>query len=405
MTADTMADDSIVPFRIAVEEAALADLRDRLARTRWPDQLPDAGWDYGTEQNYLRALCEHWRTGFDWRKAEARLNGFPQFLTRVDGQRLHFYHIRSPEPDALPLLLLHGWPGSVAEFLDVLGPLSDPRSHGGNPAHAFHIVAPSLPGFGFSGPTVRRGYGPAAMGEAFAALMARLGYDRYGVQGGDWGAVIATLMGSQVADRLVGIHLNLMMGSLMTTPPDPSDPMRGLSPAEQADVRESLAFRARESGYQAIQATKPQTAGTALNDSPAGLAGWIVEKFRAWSDCGGDVERSHSKDQLLTNIALYWLTGTINSSMRIYYEFTGFGQAVRLLGSDGTPAPIVRVPTGHARYPREVVRPPRSWTVKQYPNLVRWTEMPRGGHFAAMEEPAGFVAEVQAFFADLRTTR
>jgi hypothetical protein len=211
-------------------------------------------------------------------------------------------------------------------------------------------------------------------------------------------------MGSQVPERLVGIHVNLMMGSLMTTPPDPSDIMQGLSPTEQADVTESLAFRARESGYQAIQATKPQTAGYALNDSPAGLAGWIVEKFRAWSDCDGDVERSYSKDQLLTNIAIYWLTGTITSSMRIDYEFTGFGQTVRLLGSEGTPAPVVRVPTGHARYPREVVRPPRSWTVKQYPNLIRWTEMKRGGHFAAMEVPDSLIADVRAFFAELRKT-
>ncbi|WP_378947906.1 epoxide hydrolase family protein [Mesorhizobium sp. ANAO-SY3R2] len=396
---------AIEPFRVDVDEAVLKDLRARLANTRWPDQLPDAGWEYGTESGYLRELCEYWRSEFDWRKAEARLNAFPQYMTEIDGQRLHFYHIRSPEPDATPLLISHGWPGSVAEFLDVLGPLSDPRSHGGNPKDAFHVIAPSLPGYGFSGPTQRKGFGPQEMAATFAKLMERLEYERYAAQGGDWGAVITTFLGSQAADKLIGIHLNLMMGTLMTSPPDPTDIMKGLTPAEQDDVSASLRFRTSESGYQAIQASKPQTAAYGLNDSPAGLAGWIVEKFRTWSDCEGDVERSYTKDQLLTNITIYWVTQTINSSMRLYYEFTGFGRPVRPLGPDGTPAPVVHVPTAHARYPKEVVRPPRSWTTRQYPNMIRWTEMPQGGHFAAMEHPGPFVEDVRSFFRELKGTR
>lgn len=393
------------PFRAAFDRAAIADLRDRLGRTRWPDQIPGTTWEYGTDRSYLQELCATWARDFDFAAAEDRLNAFPQFLTEIDGQRIHFYHVRSPEPQARPLLLLHGWPGCVAEFLEVLGPLTDPVRHGGRAEDAFHVVAPSLPGFAFSGPTARTGYGPELMGEAFARLMAGLGYERYGIQGGDWGAVIATLMGSQVPERLIGLHLNLMMGSLMTTPPYPDDLMRGLSPREQQDVRDSLQFRTTENGYQIVQSTKPQTLAYGLADSPAGLAGWIVEKYRDWSDCDGEIERSYSSDQLLTILSLYWFTGTINSSMRIYHEFTGFGRAVRLNGESGTPAPVVPVPVAHARYPREVVKPPRSWVMKQYPALVRWTEMERGGHFAALEVPESLVADTRAFFRELDRPR
>lgn len=389
------------PFRVQVTNADILDLRTRLSHTRWPDQIPDAGWDYGAELSYVQELCAYWEKSFDFGAFQDRLNRFPQFLTEIDGQRIHFYHIRSPEPHAVPLLVTHGWPGSVAEYLDVMGPLSDPRAHGLDPDLAFHLVVPSLPGFGFSGPTSRRGYGPAEMAQTFAALMEGLGYKRYAAQGGDWGAVITTFLGSLVPERLIGIHLNLMMGTLLTTPPDPSDPMAGLTEAEKRDVEESLAFRSVESGYQAIQATKPQTLAYGLTDSPAGLVGWIVEKFRSWSDCDGNVEAAYSKEQLLTNISLYWFTGTINSSTRIYYEFTGFGRATRLVSESGTPAPVVLVPTGHARYPREVVRPPRSWTLRQYPNMQHWVEMPKGGHFAAMEVPGPFAEDVRSFFRKL----
>lgn len=392
----------ILPYWVQFDERDIADLRQRLDATRWPDQIEGSGWDYGTDRSYLQALCEYWRAGFDFGEAERKLNAFPQYRVQIDGQPIHFYHIRSLIKSATPLLLTHGWPGSVAEFQDVFGPLTDPVAYGGRAEDAFHVVAPSLPGFGFSGPTSVAGYGPEKMADAFARLMAALGYERYAAQGGDWGAVITTLLASLVPERLIGIHLNLMMGSLMTTPPNPDDLMDGLSPEEQRDVEDSLQFRTTENGYQVLQATKPQTASYGLNDSPAGLAGWLVEKFRGWTDCGGDVEAAFSKDQLLLNISIYWFTGTINSSMRIYYEFTGFGRVIRLNSDSGTPAPVVTVPTGHARYPKEVVRPPRSWTLKQYPNMVHWTRMDHGGHFAAMECPGPFVDDVRTFFRMLR---
>lgn len=393
------------PFRASFDANAIADLRDRISRTRWTDQIPGTTWEYGTDRTYLKELCDYWRDGFDFQAAEDRINAFPHFLTEIDGQKLHFYHIRSPEPSAIPLLLLHGWPGCIAEFFDMFGPLTDPVRYGGQAEDAFHVIAPSLPGFAFSGPTAETGFGPERMGKVFGRLMEGLGYPVYGIQGGDWGAVIATLMGSLVPDKLIGIHLNLMMGSLMATPPDPDDLMRGLTPREQQDVLDSIQFRTTENGYQIIQSTKPQTVGYGLNDSPAGLAGWIIEKYRGWSDCEGNIENSHSKDQLLTILSIYWFTETINSSMRIYHEFTGFGRAVRLNGASGTPAPIVPVPVAHARYPKEVVKPPRSWAEKQYPNIVRWTEMEKGGHFAALEVPESLIPDVRAFFRALpRTT-
>jgi microsomal epoxide hydrolase len=393
------------PFRASFDANAIADLRDRISRTRWTDQIPGTTWEYGTDRTYLKELCDYWRDGFDFQAAEDRINAFPHFLTEIDGQKLHFYHIRSPEPSAIPLLLLHGWPGCIAEFFDMFGPLTDPVRYGGQAEDAFHVIAPSLPGFAFSGPTAETGFGPERMGKVFGRLMEGLGYPVYGIQGGDWGAVIATLMGSLVPDKLIGIHLNLMMGSLMATPPDPDDLMRGLTPREQQDVLDSIQFRTTENGYQIIQSTKPQTVGYGLNDSPAGLAGWIIEKYRGWSDCEGNIENSYSKDQLLTILSIYWFTETINSSMRIYHEFTGFGRAVRLNGASGTPAPIVPVPVAHARYPKEVVKPPRSWAERQYPNIVRWTEMEKGGHFAALEVPESLIPDIRAFFRALpRTT-
>lgn len=390
-----MTDGSIKEFKAGFAADAVADLRGRLLRTRWPDQLPDVGWDYGTDRGYLRELCAYWADGFDFDAAAARLNACPQYVTDVDGQQVHFYHVRSADPHATPLLLIHGWPGSVAEFLDLMALLSGSD-------RSFHLVVPSLPGFAFSGPTSRTGYGPEEMARTFVQLMERLGYSRYGVHGTDWGVIVGTFIAAQRPDRVIGLHLNLMMGSLMTLPPDPADIMKGLTEAERRDVEESLAFRKLESGYQAIQATKPQTLAFGLNDSPAGLAGWIVEKFRTWSDCDGDIERSYTRDQLLLNISLYWFTQTINSSMRIYYEFSGFGRALKLYEPHGTPAPQVTVPTAHAKFPKEVVRPPRSWTTKLYPNMVRWTEMPRGGHFAGMEVPDLVADDLRAFFAGRR---
>jgi microsomal epoxide hydrolase len=380
---------AIEPYRVAVSDAEIADLRARLKRVRWPDQLPDSGWDYGTDGDYLRRLCDHWRTGFDWRAFEDRFNRFSHYVCDADGQRLHFYHLRSPEPAARPLILSHGWPGSVAEFLDVLGPLSDPAAHGGDPADAFHVVAPSLPGFGFSGPTQVRGYRAANIAAAFDGLMQALGYDRYFAQGGDWGTLITTLLGATYPQRVAAIHLNL----LPAPPPDPANPTDGLTAEETDGLKRAQHFAAHETGYQAIQGTKPQSLAYGLTDSPAGLAGWIVEKFRGWSDCGGDVEASFSRERLLDNISVYWLTGTINSSMRLYYEETGPGRRL--------PLPDVRVPTGHARFPAEIVQTPRRWAEAKF-NITRWQDMPRGGHFAAMEVPGLFVEEVRAFFRDHR---
>ncbi|MBU6267740.1 MAG: alpha/beta hydrolase [Sphingomonadales bacterium] len=378
-------DEAIRPFRCEVPEAALADLRERLARTRWPDQLPDAGWDYGTERSFLQDLCEYWRDGFDWRAAEARFNAWPQFLTEIDGEQVHFVHIRSPEPDAMPLIITHGYPGSVAEFLDIFGRLADPAAHGGDPRDAFHVVAPSIPGYGFSGPTRQRGFNLEKAAEVNLSLMERLGYDRFVAQGGDWGSGISSAMAAKAPERLIALHLNFIVGF----PPDMADPMAGLDEAERARVAWKANYDLHEHGYRIIQSTKPQSLAYGLTDSPAGLAAWIVEKFRTWSDCD-DIAESFSMDQLLENIALYWFTGTINSAMRLYYE-GGPGRENAGLIKD------ITVPTGHAFYPAEIRPTPRLWAEQIYRNIVSWTEMPKGGHFAAFEQPEAFVAELRAF--------
>lgn len=374
---------------VAVPQDQLDDLRSRLRATRWPDAVPGSGWDYGTDLAYLQDLCAYWADGFDWRRAEERLNAWPHFVTVIDGERLHYLHARSPHPGALPLLLTHGWPGSVVEFLDVLGPLVDPPAHGGDAADAFTVVAPSIPGYGWSGPTRQRGWDIRRVARALAALMADLGYDRYGAQGGDWGAIATAHLGALDADHLVGLHLN------MANAPRPRGfDDESLSAQEKHDLAEMREFRQRETGYQAIQGTKPQTLAYALNDSPAGLAGWIVEKFRSWSDCGGDLESAISRDDLLTNLTVYWVTGTAGSSARLYYETFSSGQPVM-------PGGRVEVPTAVARFPREIYRPPRRWVEEAF-DLRRWTVMPRGGHFAALEQPQLLVEDVRAFFRDLR---
>ncbi|MFA9503737.1 epoxide hydrolase family protein [Natrinema sp. H-ect1] len=382
MTTDT--DDSIRSFEVSVDPDEIDDLRTRLERTRWPDQLPETGWADGTDREFLRDLCAYWRAEFDWAAFEDRCNEFDQYVTTIDGQRLHFYHVRSPEPDATPLVLSHGWPGSVTEFLDVLGPLTDPAAHGGDPADAFHVVAPSLPGFGFSGPTAEQGYDVPRIADAVADLMARLGYDRYVAQGGDWGALIAALLGANYPDRVDAIHTNMLF--LHPSSLEADDPTALLDEQGLADYRETAAFRETETAYHEIQATKPQSLAYGLTDSPAGLAGWIVEKFRAWSDCDGDLESWIDRDRLLDNLSVYWLTGTIGSSMRLYAE-TDVGAA--------TPE-SVDVPTGHARYPAEVYKTPRGWAEAVY-DVEYWSEQPEGGHFAAMEVPELFVEDLRAF--------
>jgi len=373
------------PFRVSVPDEALDDLRVRLAHARWPNEIAGAGWAYGTDLAYLRDLVGYWRDGFDWRAREAVLNSFDQFTTSVDGQRIHFVHQRSALPDAMPLLLVHGWPGSVVEFLDAIPLLTGPPDS----ADAFHVVAPSLPGYAFSGPTWEPGWHPRRMAAAFAGLMASLGYDRFGVQGGDWGSIVVANVADLAPDHVAGLHVNFLSA------PRPAGQRTASLPAEeQARIEEMRAWQQNEAGYSAIQGTKPQTVGYALEDSPVGLAGWIVEKFRAWSDCGGHVERSFTRDQLLTNVSVYWFTATATSSARLYFE-------MRRAGAAAVPQAPVTVPTGVANYPGEVTKVPRAWAERRY-NITHWVDMPRGGHFAAMEVPELFVDDVRTFFRTVR---
>lgn len=378
--------ESITPFVSAVPRAEVRELRGRLASARLPNQVVGAGWDYGTELEYLIHLVEYWRTDYDWTIHESRINRLEQFTTTIDGQHLHFVHHRSGRPGAFPLMLIHGWPGSFVEFLDAADLLIDPDPALGTAP--FDLVIPSLPGFGFSGPTIRRGWHPRRIAGALVELMARLGYDRYGVQGGDWGSIV----GANVADldpgRVAGLHLNFLRM------PRPRDETGEPTPEEAGQQAAMDRWQATESGYSSIQGTKPQTVGYALEDSPVGLCAWIVEKFRSWSDCDGDVERSFTKDQLLTNVSLYWLTRTAASAARIYYE-------MRVSGGTAVPKAPIAVPTGVANYPAEIARTPRRWAERRY-NITWWKDMPRGGHFAAMEVPGLFAADVAGFFATVR---
>jgi len=385
-TVNRMTNDSeIHPFRIEIPQAELDDLRSRLARTRWPDQLQDAGWDYGIPLGYVRDLAGYWRTDYDWRAHERELNEFPQFTTTIQRQRVHFLHVRSPEPEAVPLIMTHGWPGSIVEFTKVIGPLTDPRAHGGDPADAFHLVLPSIPGYGFSGPTRERGWDVHRIAVAWDELMTRLGYQRYGAQGGDWGSSISRELGITAPGHIIGVHLNMLI------PQVPSDETE-LTEVEQARVERSRQFRSTGMGYGMIQSTRPQTLAYALTDSPAGQLAWITEKFREWTD--GDLpDDAVDRDQLLTNVTLYWLTGTAGSSARLYFESARSG-------AWGPPAPST-VPTGVAVFPYEIAPPIRRFAERSN-NIVHWSEFDRGGHFAAMEEPDLLVGDVRQFFRPLR---
>ena len=383
--------DRIEKFEIRVEDEVLDDLKQRLARTRWADQIEGSGWDYGTDGAYLKELCEYWREKFDWRSQEAQLNRFDQYRTEIDGQNLHFLHRRSPVEGALPLVLTHGWPGSFWLFSKIIDVLADPESHGGRAEDAFHVVCPSLPGYGFSGPTRETGWDIRRVAEVIAALMARLGYERYGAQGGDWGSIATTQLAFVDAEHLAGIHLNMVIAG---PPEGESEPTKGLTPEELQGLADMGEFQKTGSGYAQIQGTRPQTLGYALNDSPVGLAAWIVEKFRAWSDCDGDVEKRYTKDELLTNITIYWVTQTINSSVRLYCESLRSGRF-------GVADRKVEVPTGCAIFPKEIIRPPRRWAEAHF-DVRRWTEFPAGGHFPALEEPVNLVDDVRAFFRELR---
>jgi microsomal epoxide hydrolase len=374
----------IADFTIDTPQEVLDDLRRRLADTRWPDEIPGNDWRYGTDLADLQDLGASWQT-FDWRAVEQRFNAWPNIVTTIDGQRVHAIHARSPEPDAMPLIITHGWPGSVAEFLDVIEPLRDPRNHGGDPADAFHVVAPSIPGYGWSGPTAEPGWDVRRVASAWAVLMARLGYERYGAQGGDWGSMISSQLAVLDPEHCAGIHVNLVLGVPDDTP---------LTEAEQADMAATGAFMEAGSAYQQIQGRNPQTLGYGLTDSPAGLAGWIVEKFHHWTHHpDGDLETAVSREQILANLTLYWVTKTINSSTRLYFESQRSGRF--------PPMDRVEVPTGCALFPGEIVRMPEAWARQLY-NVTRFTRFDRGGHFAALEEPDLFVDDVRALFRTLR---
>ena len=379
--------EAIEGFQLRVGDPVLEDLGSRLAQTRFPDQIDGTGWEYGIPVDYLRELAAYWRDTYEWRAHEARLNELAHFRTRIDGQSIHFIHACSPHAEALPLLLTHGWPGSVVEFLDVIPVLTHPEAYGGSPADAFHVIAPSLPGYGFSEPTRTRGWDSWRIARAFIALTRRLGYDRYGAQGGDWGAQVTTRIGALDPDHCAAIHLNMPIADR----PEDAVP---LTDEEKADLAVMQQFRREESGYAQEQGTKPQTLGVALNDSPAGLLAWIVEKFRTWSDCDGHPENAFTRDQLITNVMTYWVTQTAASSMRLYWE-------TQHVGSEQGAPEFVGVPTGVARYPKEPIRLPRAWVERRY-NVTRWAEMPRGGHFAAMEQPELFVDDVRSFFRTVR---
>ena len=381
---------AIRPFRVDIKEDVLTDLRERLKRTRWPDEIPESGWDYGSNLAYVKELVDYWIEEFDWRKQEEVINGYSQYIAEVDGLDVHYIHERGKGPDPLPLLLIHGWPGSIVEFLDFIPLLTDPAAHGGDERDSFDVVAPSMPGYGFSEKPEVPGMGVNGMADVFAKLMSQIGYESYVAQGGDWGASISSRVGFSHSDKVKAIHINMILGGSPYLGPG----SRPLSDAERQYIQEIGQWERDEGAYGHIQGTKPQTLAYGLNDSPAGLAAWIVEKWRSWSDCGGDIESVYTKDQILTNVTLYWVTETINASMRIYYETRKdrwrLGQGRR-----------IEVPTAVAVFPEELDRPVREWAERMY-NVQRWTEFPRGGHFAAMEEPHALVADMREFFRGFR---
>jgi pimeloyl-ACP methyl ester carboxylesterase len=370
-----------------VSDAELDDLRERLRRTRWPDQVAGAGWAYGIPLDYMQDVCRYWAEQYDWRAREARLNGFEQFRTTIDGLGIHLIHARSPERDAFPLVITHGWPGSVVEFLKVIGPLTDPVRHGGDAADAFHVVCPSLPGYAFSDRPAEPGWDAERTAKAWAVLMDQLGYPRYGAQGGDWGSFVSTVLANHDPDHCAALHLNMPIA-----PPDPAT-MDDLTDAEKRSLEDAAAYDKHDSGYMKQQSTRPQTLAYGLVDSPAAQAAWIIEKFWAWTDCDGHPENVLSRDELLDNVMLYWLTATGGSSARMYYETVSAG------GPDMSAG--VKVPTGCSIFPREIFRPSRRWAEKRF-NVVYWNEPARGGHFAAFEQPDLFVEELRSFFRPFR---
>ncbi len=378
-------------FAIRISDAVLADLARRIDTTRWPDELENAGWEYGSNLAYMRSLAEYWRHSYDWRREEAILNRLPQFRLAIEGFHIHFVHVRGKGPAPLPLIVTHGWPGSFVEMLKLIPLLTDPTAHGGSAEDAFDVIVPSLPGYGFSDRPGERGMDPKKIATLWVRLMEELGYKRFGAQGGDWGSIISIALGLDHAKRMIGIHLNyiagrFLLGGTMNAQPDDE--------IASAYLEQLRGWWDAEGGYSHEQTTKPQTLGFGLNDSPVGLAAWIIEKFRTWSDCAGDVESVFTRDQLLTNIMLYWVTQTAPSSARLYYESR---QRPLSLSRSNRVEPPVAV----AVFPKEIAMPPRALAERGL-NIARWTEMPKGGHFAAMEQPELLAKDLREFFRPLR---
>jgi pimeloyl-ACP methyl ester carboxylesterase len=384
--------DEITEYRVEIPEAELRDLRERLERTRWPETEPVEDWSQGVPLAYMQELCDYWASEYDWRATEARLNALPQFRTEIDGVGIHFIHVRSPHRDALPLVITHGWPGSIVEFMKVIGPLADPTADGGDATDAFHVVCPSLPGYGFSDKPGRPGWNVQRIASAWARLMARLGYERYGAQGSDWGTSISASVGQQDPDHVAGIHLTPPLA-----PPDP-ETFEELTERERAALASLEHAGEWDSGYSQEQATRPQTIGYALVDSPAALCAWIIEKFWAWTDSGGHPENVITRDELLDNLMLYWLPRAGASSARLYWE--SIGQVNEWIA--GPVRDTIAVPTGCSIFPKELQRPSRRWAEKRFTDIRYWNELEKGGHFAAFEQPGLYVDEVRSFFRLLR---
>ena len=381
----------VKPFTIAVENSVLDDLRQRLADTRWPDEIPNTGWDYGSNLTYIKELVDYWRTDFDWRAQEAKLNAFNHFKSEVDGLDIHFIHEKGKGPNPIPLIITHGWPSCFFEMTKIIPLLADPASHRGDAADSFDVVAPSLPGFGFSGHAQDRGMEVQRVAGMWNKLMTQnLGYPKFGAQGGDIGSGVTARLGFAHSDTLYGIHLT----SITRPTPYLGPGSKPVTDAEQALITQRDKWFQDEGGYNHIQGTKPQTLAYGLNDSPVGLAAWIVEKYRTWSDCGGDVEKSYTKDELLTIVTIYWVTQTISSSTRMYFENQ---KHLWTMEKDQK----IPTPAGMAMFPQEISKPPREWGERSY-HVRRWTEMASGGHFAALEEPQLLAEEVRAFFRDFR---
>ena len=372
-------------FQLEVTDAVLDDLKKRLSMTRWPNKETPEDWSQGIPLGYMQELCDYWQHEYDWRAREERLNRFPQFITEIDGVDIHFIHLPSVHENARPLIITHGWPGSIVEFHKVIEPLADPTAHGGNTEDAFHVVVPSLPGYGFSGKPEVTGWGIEKIADIWGALMARLGYDHYFAQGGDWGAMVTTHIGLQDKEHCDAIHLNMPV-----VIPD-ANTMAELTPSEQASLMSMKFYQDWDSGYSKQQSTRPQTVGYGLVDSPSGQAAWIIEKFYQWTDCNGHPENAISRDELLDNVMMYWLSKSAASSARLYWE-----------SFKNPPQDEVDIPTGCSIFPKEIVRPSERWIQKRFTNLKYYNELEKGGHFAAFEQPEIFLQEIRTYFRSFR---